>query len=379
VGEAAGQIAPPPPPRGRRPLRVVILTIGTRGDVQPFVALGQHLRDAGGHSVTIATVGEFQGMVEGAGLTFAPTGIPAIEQPLGWATMATVAEMVASLAPIAERDFCTLGAGFAAAALSPARADVILGTSHTLTFALNIGEATGIPVWVCKLAPDIPTAAVPPPGFTPSAVGWLNLAKGYWYWISTAIAWSRTNLARCENDFRATLGLGPVVAARRLEETRFTPQLLGFSRSLLAAPLDYPPWAFQCGFWLTADGGGGLYDPHLGQVPRAARAFFPGEPGAKTACVTMGSMAHGGEKISTVAHALLARSMRVVVITGGSEVPDELAAAAAAQPERLLLLPAAPHDWLFPLCALVVHHGGAGTTSRALHSGVPSLDRKSVV
>jgi sterol 3beta-glucosyltransferase len=376
AGEVPGQAGAPAPPTGR-PLRVVILTIGTRGDVQPFIALGQHLRDAGGHRVTIATVGEFQGAVEAAGLTFAATGIPRIEQPPEWARMATVAEMVASLAPTAERDFLTLGAGLLAAVRTPALADVVLGTSHTLTYALNIGEATGVPVWLCKLAPDIPTAAAPPPGFSPSPVGLLNLAKGYWYWVSTALAWSRTNLGACENQFRATLGLGPVAARRRLEETRFTPQLLGFSRALLPAPLDYPEWAFQCGFWLTADGGGGLYDPHLGQVPRAARVFFTPEGGAlhgaRAACVTMGSMAHGGAKLSTVTRALLDRGLRVVVLTGGSEAPTELLEAAREEPARLLVLPAVPHDWLFPLCSLVVHHGGAGTTSRALAAGVPSL------
>ncbi len=374
AGEAPGQARPP---AGGRPLRVVVFTIGTRGDVQPFLALGQHLRDAGGHHVTIATMGEFRDAVEAAGLTFAPTGVHAVEQPPEWATMRSTAEMVASLAPAAERDFASLGAAFHAAATLPLRADVILGTSHTLTFALNIGEAARIPVWLCQLAPDLPSAAAPPPGYTHSLFGWLNLAKGVRYWLSLRDAWNRTNLGARENEFRASLGLGPVVDARRFEEVRYAPRLLGFSRALLPAPLDYPAWAFQCGFWLTADGGGGLFDPHLGQVPRAARAFFLPEggaaPGARVACVTMGSMAHSGGKLAVIAQALLDRGLRVVVLTGGSEAPPALSEAAAAAPGRLLLLPAVPHDWLFPLCVLVVHHGGAGTTSRALAAGIPSL------
>jgi len=53
-------------------------------------------------------------------------------------------------------------------------ADVILGTAMTLTFALNIGERLRVPVWVAKLAPDIPTRAFPLPGSSPSFFGAIN-------------------------------------------------------------------------------------------------------------------------------------------------------------------------------------------------------------
>jgi hypothetical protein len=120
------------------------------------------------------------------------------------------------------------------------RADVLVGTAMTLTFALNLSEAHGIPAWIAKLAPDIVTSAVAPPGSASSRCGALNLAKFYAYWGRVALAVSRTGISAAEDAFRATLGLGPVRAAARLEDMAYTPQLLGFSRALAPAPLDWP-------------------------------------------------------------------------------------------------------------------------------------------
>ena len=383
AGEQQGQAVPLPEvgpsarPHATRPLRIVVLTVGTRGDVQPYIALGQHLREVGGHAVTIASSLDHQALVEGAGLAFAGTGIPKVEQPAHWLQVGSVAGMIEATGERLAADYPVVAASFlAAVAGGGAPADVIIGTSMTLTFALNIGEALGIPAWTAKLAPDNVTAAFPLPGGAPSALGWVNWLQGLGYWLAVTRAVSRTRVSAAEDEFRtASLGLPAVDPWARLEAMQHTPQLLGFSRALFPAPLDYPPHAFQCGFWLNADSGGGLYDPHAGLVAPALRAYVEAPEAPALVCVTLGSMENGPlGTLQLIVASCLGRGLRVVVVSGGMGGAAEAAALApSAPPERLFCTPSAPHAYLFPRCVLVVHHGGAGTTARALACGVPSL------
>ena len=116
--------------------------------------------------------------------------------------------------------------------------------------ALDISEACRIPAWVAKLCPENPSCATVPPGFTPSAIGWLNYARSLWYWVTVAIALVRIGAnAKSEVCRRRFLGLGPTVSKERIAEMTYTPMLLGFSRHLFPKPTDYDAWAFEVGFW----------------------------------------------------------------------------------------------------------------------------------
>lgn len=54
-------------------------------------------------------------------------------------------------------------------------------------------------------------------------------------------------------------------------------------------------------------------------------------------------------------------------------ITQGLAGDAALDPDTFLIIESAPHDLLFPRCAAVVHHGGAGTTDTALRAGIPQI------
>lgn len=81
-----------------------------------------------------------------------------------------------------------------------------------------------------------------------------------------------------------------------------------------------------------------------------------------------------------VVRALKLTGLRAIVVTGWSgmseatlrttHAPDALLEYAA---KNVLFTACAPHEWLFPRCACVVHHGGAGTTGAALRAGVPQI------
>lgn len=81
-----------------KPLRIVILTIGTRGDVQPYIALGLAMKEAG-HTVVISTTTDFREMVLSYGLEFADTDVPRITQPTSWLGVTSVADMMRATAP----------------------------------------------------------------------------------------------------------------------------------------------------------------------------------------------------------------------------------------------------------------------------------------
>ena len=379
VGQAGIDSTQRVPPRSDKPLRIAILTIGTRGDVQPFISLAQHLRDQGGHSVVIATSRDFKKLIEDAGIEFGDISIPRIEQPASWLRVTSVGEMIEASAPRMVADYDVVAAAFARVSDEP-RADVVVGTAMTLTFALNISEARGIPAWIAKLAPDIPTAAFAPPGTDSSSIGLLNIFRAIYYWLRVAFAVQRTRISAAEDIFREKhLGLEPLRAVARLDDMTYTPQLLGFSRALAPAPLDWPTWAFQCGFWLTSDTGGSLYDPHVGQVSREVRAFMSPEAGkTHVVCITLGSMTNCSRPtlLGDIVSVTRRRGLRVLLIrgwAGGAESDAARGLPAPGTDDGFLAIDEVPHAWVFPQCLVVVHHGGAGTTSRALASGAPSL------
>jgi len=159
--------------------------------------------------------------------------------------------------------------------------------------------------------------------------------------------------------------------ATRVRDMMYTPQLLGFSGALFPKPTDYPDFAFQAGFWYTSEA-----EEFHGRAPPRLRAFLEATErghGHKIAVVTFGSMilAARANLLSDIVTELLAARYHVLVLTGWSDHP-----AGVPTPDedpRVLCWKEAPHDWIFHRAQLVVHHGGAGTTGRALASGVPSI------
>ena len=106
---------------------------------------------------------------------------------------------------------------------SEPRADVVVGTAMTVSFALSISEAAGIPAWVAKLAPDIPSAAFVTPGSAVSRVGWVNFARSMGYWLNVASAANGVGLTRVEDEWRqGSLGLRALVPRERMDDMTFS-------------------------------------------------------------------------------------------------------------------------------------------------------------
>jgi sterol 3beta-glucosyltransferase len=102
------------------------------------------------------------------------------------------------------------------------------------------------------------------------------------------------------------------------------------------------------------------------QAPAELQSFL--EAAKPPVCVSFGSMVNrNAERIDRVVReALTQTNNRGIVLSGWGGIKDRAS-------ENMLYLDAVPHDWLLPRCRMVIHHGGAGTTSAGLRAGIPNI------
>lgn len=344
-------------------MRILILTYGSRGDVQPFVALGRALV-ARGHEVTLGTARRFETFVREAGLGFAAMSdamlnlldteagrdmmesTQGVLQSLKWTVMLTrtVGPAQAEL----------IGDSWAAAeAVDP---DLIV--FHPKTYAgPHIAEKRGIPAVLAMLVPMmVPTGERPNVGFPDTGWQWWN--RFSYRFVNRTMAFSAGRHVR---EMRAERGLPKQRRFDLLRDSRgrMLPVLNAVSPSVLPAPRDWPVEAVMTGYWFTDHGD---WTP-----PDDLAAFL--EAGPPPVYVGFGSMAgrSPGRLAKAVIEALTRTGMRGIIATGwGGLKPADL-------PDTIHKIEGAPHDWLFPRMAAIVHHGGAGTTAAAIRAGKPQV------
>lgn len=316
--------------------RVVIVTIGTRGDVVPYAGLGAALATAG-HDVVIATHPSLRRFVDEAGLGFAP--LPEFDdgRPL---TSARLARLLA--ARWLDIGRATLAAG--------RDADLLLLAPMGLT-GYHVAEATGAASMGAFLQPLEPTRAFAPPLLTTRSLGGgVNRAAASAFRVAGQLPFARSTA-----EFRRELGLpplGPAAMFRRMEAEQW-PAVYGFSPSVVPVPPDWPARRPVTGYW---------WPPVTTGLSARVRQFL--DDGEPPVFIGFGSMVAGD--VAAVLDRTVGRlGMRVVMARG---------CGAARVPEKnVLVIGDEPHAELFPRMAAVVHHGGAGTTAAALRAGVPAV------
>lgn len=334
-----------------RSMRVLLATYGTRGDVQPFVALAKALQQRG-HEVALCTPTGFRAMVERHGVPYAHMDNAVLELTEAVLRAPTRAEQ--------RRLFKGFGAIIRAGledewrAAQALRPDVLvhhakaLG-SHHIAERLGAAELLAMPLPLTRTrafaAPVVPDLGLG---------GWFNALSYKLVALGTAL-W-----AGATNDFRrTTLGLAPLPRfadpMRRADGTD-VPVLYAYSAHVLPRPADWPASAHVTGAWFLDEADG--WAP-----PAALRAFL--DAGPPPVYVGFGSMgaAHAAERAATVLKAVAMTGERAVLAAGWGGLQ------AAALPANVFMLEAAPHDWLFPRMKAVVHHGGAGSTMAGLRAG----------
>jgi rhamnosyltransferase subunit B len=343
-------------------LRIVITSFGSYGDLNPYVALAQGLRERG-HRPVLAIQPHFRPVVEAAGLAFRPVRPDLDPGDPDWSRRALDPRRGSEflirrlLMPRIRQSYEDL--------LAATRgADLLL--SHPLTYAGPVvAEVLGIRWAASVLAPlslfstDDPPLFVPSPALAalhrrwPRALGPLiPLAK------RLVRPWTAPVAA-----LRAGLGLPP--GGHPIYEGQFSPMLnLAMFPRVLAGPrADWPPNTVVTGAALW-DGAHGTMSPEL------ERFLDAGPP---PVVFTLGSSAVGSagsagfyrESLAAVARL----GVRAVLLTG----PDSRNRPGGRLPEGVLALPGAPHGALFARASAVVHQVGAGTLAQALRAGRPML------
>ena len=342
-------------------MRLTIVTAGSRGDVQPYVALALGLQRQG-HQVTVATHEHFRDFVTGWGVGFAPVaGDPQalLHGEIGQRWLATGRNVLEFLREVRR---------FAGTILEPALADVVAATRDADAV---VGSVLGLPVWHIAERRGIPMFAAPLQPVTPTrefaAIGlparprlgpWLNQVSHH---VAEQMLWQplRGHVNRWRRD---ALGLpkerflGP---SRRMQEAG-VPVLYGFSRHVVPPPGDWGANVHVTGWWFL--------DRPAGYVPPPALARFLAD-GPPPVYVGFGSMTPRDASVLTrlALDALERAGARGVLLRGWGGL------GAGELPPWAISVGDVPHEWLLPRMAAVVHHGGAGTTGASLRAGVPSI------
>jgi len=348
-------------------MQVVMLALGSRGDVQPFVALGVALH-ARGHRVTVAAAADYAPLVAAAGLAFAPVAgyvrelmdfdlvnalLDGAHNPLYFAR-----RFLRELAPL----FTTIMADCWHVAQ---QADLLLVSTLGRYLGLNLIEKRPCPLVVVHFHPLLPTATQAHVNF-PSLPPWLPWAGRYHrltYWLGEHGFWQLLgpliNRAR-----RTVLGLSALSRGALYRRAQAAlPTLYAYSPTVLPLPpeITLPPATTLTGYWF-------LPPRSAWQPPPQLQAFLAAGP--PPVAITFGSIL-GGRNPDRVTQllvdALCQSGQRGLIYRGWGDLGN------IALPSTVLAIDAMPHDWLFARCAAVVHHGGAGTTAAALRAGVPSV------
>lgn len=338
---------------------LMFVAVGTRGDVQPIVALGVALK-AVGYQVIIAAGKNFQSWVESRGLTFFAmrTDIETMmNSPAGrhWADNAGKSPMVEGRAMrrmfsdhieiIVEDlvEFCP-------------QADVLFSNLPTFGFVEAAAEKYGKPhvrVMFSPLTPtDDPRSTMKPAW--PAGRSPLNQLSGhiaiyFLHWVS------RENI----DLIRARFGLSPWGWRDYARAWHRVTALAGISP--LITPPD-PAWGehvVTTGVWTEPD-------QQDWRPPADLEAFLAA--GAAPVYIGFGSMPNSAPEQMTrdIIAALGRTGQRGIIHRGWASLGADNA------PDTVFFSDGAPHDWLFPRMKAVIHHGGAGTTMTALRAGVPS-------
>lgn len=342
-------------------MKITILTAGSRGDTQPYIALGLALQKAG-HSVRIATFANFKVLVESSGLEFYPVQGDAIQvsrSEIGREAMSPdnplkvmlsfnqLKKLVGNL----QQDFYNACLGADAVAYHPGAA---------------IGYFTAQEM-------KIPAVLATPYAFTPTSdypsllfyhlprLG--NIYNSLTHRIQAQIFWSTASQAIREY-WQGQFGHPPANFGNPFPRqiTRHDPTLISYSEYVFPRPADWPEHVHITGYWFL--------DEESGWQPSQDLLDFlqGGEPPVYVGFGSVGDATMAEQKTHLVIEALKQSGQRGVLATGWNAMTKII-----NLPEFIYMIDSAPHSWLFPRMAAVIHHGGAGTTAAGFRAGVPNI------
>jgi rhamnosyltransferase subunit B len=337
-------------------VNVLLPTLGSAGDVHPFIALGAAL-EARGHRATIITTPLFQPLIEAQGLRYIPVGTleqvrAAIAHPDLWHLRKGFEVLAQLFIPAIEEIYRLIE--------RHADADTVVAFSTGAFGARVAQEKLGIPSASIHLQPTVIRSFADQGKFGP-----IRLSTSHPQWFKHGlfrlVDWLVIDrfMRRPLNEFRATLGLAPV--ERVMHRWMHSPQLVIAFFPEWFAPIqpDWPANTHAVGF--------PMWDQALEPAPlQEAEAFL--SAGAAPVIFTPGSAAatmHRFFRESIDAARQL--KLRAMLVTNYPEqIPSRL-------PEGMRVFGYLPFSQVLPRAALLVYHGGVGTLAQGIKAGIPHL------
>ncbi|KAF8912929.1 UDP-glucose:sterol glycosyltransferase [Gymnopilus junonius] len=355
-------------------LHFTFLTIGSRGDVQPYIALAKGLM-ADGHRCRIATHGEFREWIESYGIEFGyvggdPAELMRICIENGTFTVSFLKEGLLRFRGWLDDLLKTSW-------VACQGTDVLIESPSAMG-GYHIAEALAIPYFRAFTMTWTRTRAYPHAFAVPERK--MGGSYNYMSYVMFDQVFWRAQAGQINRWRRNQLHLGPTSLDKM--EPHKIPFLYNFSPQVVPPPLDWPEWIRVTGYWFLDDADVSAKKwtppPSLVQFIDNAR-----KAGRKLVYIGFGSIVVSDPKAMTqcVIEAVLRSGVHAILSKGWSD-RLQTKAAEAAEPEVEVPLPpeiypisSIPHDWLFRRIDAACHHGGAGTTGASLRAGIPTIIR----
>lgn len=342
-------------------MKISIIAIGTRGDVQPAIALGIGLMK-NGHEVIIFASNNFDKLIRSYNLISYPTKFniqDLMNSKIGnkWVNNGTKSIHQLFIMKNILSNSIESGADIYECCKN---SDLVISSFTSDIFVQSIAE---------KL--NIPHVSIPlQPSFTPTRSGFatmnapvqnkysiinyifgkLFLMPSPWFWFGKSNNFFRKNVLKLKNQTKKE-------CYNNLNKRLV---IHGYSSSIIPHPLDYPMNYHTVGYWFLEDEKNRLIEKDL--------ANFLSN-GTTPICFGFGSMTGGeNKKIMEIITATIKKlGVRAIILSGWSGMKN------FPIDENIFVTDSVSHNFLFPKVSLIVHHGGAGTTAACLKAGTPMV------
>jgi sterol 3beta-glucosyltransferase len=326
-------------------MKILILTLGTRGDIQPYIALAKELQLLG-HLVTIGSHPYMRKWTTFYKVNFTPIG-----PDLSWQTISTrlgqlgmnwiraLTNLSQSILPLMESvssDLLALFQQYDFIILPPSSFGKVEADYLGLNHACVINQPQAIQGLHYQNTPIL---------------NWLE--KVYVHFTD------RTRLTPY-NKFRKKFGLQPLQTYRQL----LSPTLNFFpiSQYIIDRPAHWTTIEHITGYWF-------LDSPRVWQPPRDLATFI--ETGLSPVMISLGAMEQNDQSSYDILRifikAVIGLGLRGVIQTRYPEAYENL------NSKNIFFCGDIPHDWLLPKMRCIIHHCGFGTTAAGLRAGIPAV------
>ena len=366
------------------PKRIMIAAWGSRGDLQPVTALALKLKSIGRDVLVFATPpATDQLLANGIDCVIAKESITEfVEAMFGRADPSD--RSVGGLTRLAKfakeylnsPDYVTTQKADMESALAAAqnfKPDILIVPNLFYGPYMGIAEALKIPVVTFDLQVNHPTSELPL--FT-MEVGKVPKFLNRTLYRIKAMFYPKTIKPKFDM-MRELCGLplDTYTDGSRLKLWPHNlPQICAVSPSLCPQPADWPEQKFMGGWWLLSGASTYTPPPELVDFLKHKPVFigFGSMKGNREFCTMLSTLAIKSLKLAEVSGVLLGGWAGLTRESLDTSTDEGKRLYAWAQ-DNVFEIESCPFDWLFPQCAVVIHHGGAGTLAAGISAGCPTI------